>query len=103
MRPPLDGSGWGWKALVCGTNKHTRANTQRHVHHTDTHTHKHAYTMKQNELRKLIGPLGLRGFMRLVHRPDQTGRTGQDRSSVFLHKLHKLFGLHKLHKLRKPA
>ena len=41
--------------------------------------------------------------MHLVQRRDQTGRTGQDRSSVFPQELHKLCGLHKLHKLRKPA
>ena len=31
------------KALVCGTNKHTRANTQTHVHHTHTHTQTHIH------------------------------------------------------------
>ena len=41
--------------------------------------------------------------MQFVQRPDQTGRTGQDRCFVFPHELHKLFGLHKLHKLRKLA
>ena len=41
--------------------------------------------------------------MQLVRRPDQTGRTGPDRSSVFPHELNKLLGPHKLHKLRKPA